>query len=303
MESNFKSARLSVHFILFFCTFFGELKSQIIHNLDGGCFGDKPFFDTAFIHRNHIQEIRGTYSIKKDGDIVRDVPGSFVYRFDSLGRLVLTMDARTFSQRQDTLWNRYKYDRNGNLMLHQRSDEGGFTTTEYRFDSINRVVGVEQRREIVDSNGLIVQSTILNRETMKYQKYALGERKTVYNNYNLPYMEETELRNKEGYLLEHTQRLRMANSDYRKQFVYGEKGLPVKVLFIHNTEEPYEEWQFRYDKFGNVIEKLTLRNNKINHNLQIIYDSQTGLLGSTIQKHGDETYLLILRFKEYSYIR
>lgn len=274
----------------------------MICTIDGNAFTDQPFFDTTFIHRNHIQAINGTYSIKKEADMIRQTDDFFRYEFDTLGRLVETFEVRFKNNHKDTIFNHYEYNTQGKITLHRKTESGGITAFHNFYDSLGRVIKTEHRREILDSLGRLSQSLLINSETMKYQTFEYGYKKTVYNNYNLPYLEQTEKRTPEGYLIEQTQRMKMASSEYKKKFVYGEGGLPGSIAFVYNDSEiPYEEWRFRYDKFGNVIEKLVYKNGKEVNNLQIIYDTKTELLSATIQQEANTNYLLILRFQEYCY--
>jgi len=137
---------------------------------------------------------------------------------------------------------------------------------------------------------------------MRYFPIENGWKKVIYNNYNLPYLEETEKRNSDGYLIETTQRMRMASSEYKKLYAYNEKGLLSRVSMYHSElAAPYEEWVFKYDSFGNVIEKHTYKNEKFTKDLQIIYDTKTQLLGSTIQKEVNSNFMWILRFQWYTF--
>ncbi len=274
----------------------------MIRTIDGFAFTDQPFFDTAFIHQNHIQSIGGNYSIKKEADMIRPTNDFFRYEFDTLGRLTETFEVRFKNDRKDTLFNHYEYNSNGKIVLHRKTENGGITAYHYVYDSLGRVIKTEHRREILDSLGRLSQSLLINSETMKYQAIEHGYRKTVFNNYNLPYLEQTEKWTPEGYLIEETQRMKMASSEYKKKYTYGEGGLPGSIAFVYNDSEiPYEEWRFRYDKFGNVIEKLVFKNGKEVNNLQIIYDTKTALLSATIQQETNANYMLILRFQEYCF--
>lgn len=60
----------------------------MIYNLEGNAFTDLPYFDVNFIRINKIKSVSGNYSIKKDGDMIRNTKDIFEYKFDSLGYLI-----------------------------------------------------------------------------------------------------------------------------------------------------------------------------------------------------------------------
>ena len=272
----------------------------MIYNLEGNAFTDLPYFDVSFIRVNKIKSVSGNYSRKKDGDMIRNTNDIFEYKFDSLGYLISTFETKTVDSKTDTLMNFYEYTSLGKISLHRKSEYGGISSFHYKYDSLNRLIYVENRRDVLGDSGKVRQSFLINNESMRYFPIENGWKKVIYNNYNLPYLEETEKRNPDGYLIETTQRMRMASSEYKKVYAYNEKGLLSRVSMYHSElVAPYEEWVFKYDSFGNVIEKHTYKNEKFTKDLQIIYDTKTQLLCSTIQKEANSNFMWILRFQGY----
>jgi hypothetical protein len=277
---------------------------QIINNLSGDAFTDKPFFDRDFIKRNRIKSFEGQFSRKKDGDIVRTSKDFFKYSFDSTGNLISTFQVRSDFGKKDTSVNYYVYDQKNRLTIHRKTESGGLTAFHYQYDSLDRLISIEQKRDIVDENGLVVNSISINKETMKYFKLESGFKKVTYNNYGLPYMDEFESWNSDGYKIEEIQKLRMGSTEYKKKFFYNEKGL-LSSWNIHynNSEKPVKEAHFKYDSFGNLIERKNYIEGIFTGELQIIYDNKTQLLGSTIEKLAGSNFLLILRFMDVQFFK
>jgi len=296
-------SRLTRLFLSAFVLLASFSNAQMIYNLEGNAFTDLPYFDTNFIRVNKIKSISGNYSRKKDGDMIRNTNDIFEYKFDSLGYLISTFETKSVeNSKTDTLLNYYEYTIAGKISLHRKSEYGGISSFHYKYDSLNRLIHVENRRDVLDKEGKVVNTIVINQELMKYFPIEGGWKKVIYNNYNLPYLEEIEKRNTDGYLIETTQRMRMASSEYSKKYAYNEKGLLARVSMFHSElVAPYEEWIFKYDTFGNVIEKHIYKNEKFTKDLQIIYDTKTQLLGSTIQKETSSNYMMILRFQNYKF--
>ena len=276
----------------------------MIHNLSGDAFTDKPFFDRDFIKRNNIKSLEGQYSRKKDGDIVRTSNDLFKYSFDTTGNLISTFQVRSDLGKKDTSVNFYVYNEKNLVIIHRKTESGGLTAYCYQYDSLNRIISIEQKRDIVDANGQVLSSISINKETMKYFKIDAGFKKVTYNNYGLPYMDEYESWNADGYKLEEIQKLRMGATEYKKKFFYNERGLLSSwAIYYNDSEKPVQEAQFKYDNFGNVIERKNYSDTFFMGELQIVYDNKTQLLGSTIEKLAGSNLLLILRFKDIKFYK
>ena len=62
-----------------------------------------------------------------------------------------------------------------------------------------------------------------------------------------------------------------------------------------------EEWRYRYDQWGNLIEMHRYENGVFTQDYQIVYDYKTGFLGSLIKKENRTDLMSILRFTNYTY--
>jgi hypothetical protein len=278
------------------------LFGQMINNLSGDAFTDLPFFDSQFIKRNRIKSLEGNYSRKKDGDIVRSSNDFFKYTFDTTGNLINSIQVKSDFGKKDTILNFYVYNEKKLLSIHRKTENDGLTAYHYEYDSLNRIVAIQQNRDIVNADGQVLSTISINRETMKYFKIEDGYRKVTYNSYNLPYMDEYESWDSVGYKLEEVQKYRMGSSEYKKRFFYNEKGLLASwAIFYNDSEKPIKEVHFKYDNFGNVIERKNYGDSVFLGELQIIYDNKTQLLGSTIEKIAGSNLLLILRFKDIQF--
>lgn len=285
--------------ILFLCAYpcFG----QVLDNREGIAFTDKPFFNQEFVKQNKLKELKGEFSYMKSGKGL--VPMKFYssYTFDEEGHLVATYETRPDDGTKDTSWNRYFYNAKHQLTRHQITKGEGLQSTHYTYDSLGRVIKEVFTREI-DSNGEELRSLKFNEERIEYFQYDQQLKRTRYNNYDLPYLDEFYNYNDLGYLVERIERVKMTSTVYTYKYEYNENGKLSAVRKSSNKELQYvEEWLFQYDELGNLTEKLIYRNGTLKTNIQIIYNQKTNLLESVITTEEPTGFMMVLRFRDYEF--
>ena len=290
--------------VLIFCLFHSFLNSQILDNKRGLAFTDKPFFNEKFIKNNKVKSLKGEFTFKKVGDIMRKTEFKSSYSFDSLGRLITTFETRNEDGLKDTIQNIYEYSDKNQLITHRKKDAGGFGSIHYEFDSLNRVVAEESRRDIINSMGEFERSLLINRETMKYSSSETQEKKTIFNNYDLPYMDEIKYFNADGYLLEKVESLKMTSGKVKYNYEYNSKGYISSIRSGADMNGVFaEEWFFKYDQLGNLIEKNIYKKGVFTTEIQIIYNNDTKLLSSVLTREVSTNFIMILRFMEYEFYK
>ncbi len=273
----------------------------MLDNRNGLAFTDKPFFDSEFIRINKVESLNGRFTYKKPGDIMRNTEYAYVYSFDSLGRLISTFETRKDDGTVDTTWNKYIYNNQNLVVEHKRGDGKGFTSTLYAYDEKYRVISESFVREYVDSLG-VLQRTILNAENMKYEEYDGQVKKTVYNSYGLPYLQEFSFYNELGYLVERTERLMMTSRTSKITYEYNEKGLMSSIKTIIGSQEvPSEETKFLYDEHGNLQDKHYYRDGVFTTEIEMLYNDRSMLLTYVLTRDVATNFIMILNFKEYDF--
>jgi hypothetical protein len=279
--------------------------SQILLNQEGEAFTETPFFNIHVIRSNHIKSIEGNYSSKKPGEVIRESTDWFRYRFDEQGRLLESQDIRTINRKKDTTLHQYNYNTLHQLTEHRKTENGGFTTIKYVYDSLNRLQSEFTYREIIQShNKQVLQSNLVNSEYFQYVLRPNECEQVHYNSYKLPYMDEVSYYNKDGYLVEKKTNYRMISIEQSTKFSYDEHGLLAsKAHFKDQDVIANQEWKYRYDTFGNLIEVHYFKYGQLQKDLQIVFDTKTQLLGSTIQRDVETNFMLILRFTKFTYFK
>ncbi len=296
-EPFFCTVRLVGIFVM--CSFFSF--GQVLDNREGEAFTDKPFFNENFIKENKIKEIKGEFSYMKTGKGLVPMKYYSSYHFDGQGHLDASYETRPDDGSIDTNWNFYVYNEEDLLELHRYSEQEGLQAVHYTYDSLNRIVAKEFKRDI-DSNGQIVRSLSFNKERIEYFNYDKQIKRTYYNNYDLPYLDEFFNYNEMGYLVERIERIKMTSTVYTYKYEYNEQGKLAAIRKISNRSEvPVEEMEFDYDELGNLKEKLIYRKGVLKTNIQIIYNKKTLLLESVITTEEATGFMMVCRYRDYRF--
>ena len=273
----------------------------MLDNRNGSAFTDKPFFNTDFIRSNKVHKLNGKFTYKKPGDMMRETQYKYVYEFDSMGRLSTSFETRKDDGTVDTTWNVYLYNQKNQLIEHKRGDGKGFTSTGYEYDEKGNQTKESYIREYIDSLGN-AQRTVLNSESMKYEYYDLQVKKTVYNNYDLPYKYELIKYNELGYLVEREERLIMTMSVTTIKYTYNDKGYIASISsFDGSNTIPTEENLYIYDDFGNLLEKHLYRNGVFTTEFEMIYNDKSKLLSYVLTRDVATNFIMILGLKDYEF--
>lgn len=288
-------------FLLLIIPIYGN--SQLLLNHEGEAFTDIPFFNRDVIFSKHIKTIEGKYSTKNTGEIIRESSDWFRYRFDEKGRLCESLDIRTINKKKDTVLHQYKYDSLNQVIEHRKTENKGFTTVKKSYDSLHRLASeITCREKYSYQKNLVLQTTIVNSEYFLLVNHQNEKEQLRCNSEKLPYLNEIRRYNELGYLTEKKDVFLISAEEYKTTYTYDDQGLLIGKTQNHaNDILADEEWKYRYDGLGNLIEIQCYRFGQLQKDLQIVFDTKTQLLGSTITRDVRNNSLLILRFTKYTY--
>ncbi len=274
----------------------------MIDNQNGDALTETPFFDASFIKQTRAKRIIGKYTYKAKGDIMREKDYQFTYTFDREGRLQSTCETRPDDGTKDTTWNLFAYDHLGELCEFRKTDIGGYTLIRYERDSLGRVISKKYFKEVLDSTGNVASTITFNEEKSEFSNVDQQTRRTCYNSYNLPYLDEYWNYNEDGYLTERIKRIRMTSTVYTYSYEYNEEGLLSAIRKSSNRQEGYlEEMTFKYDELGNLIEKHEYKNGEFISDIQLIYNSASKLFSAILTRDVKTDFIVIIRFQEYEF--
>jgi YD repeat-containing protein len=280
-----------------------SVSAQLFDNSKGVALTDVPFFNTRFIKGSKIKEIRGAFTYKKQGDIMRESNYVYVFDFDTLGNLVRHYQTAKGDGVTDTTVRFYDYTRDGRMVRKRISQKKGFLSTYYSYNGDGQSIKEEVYRDIDTMHSLlnpfIERSILWNTETMDYQVYEGQYRKKVFNSYGNQYLEVTKYYDSLGYLSREEELFTITRNRITTKYKYSDKGWIENISVYKNMDTvPTSESRFTYDAFGNLQSKLVYKDGVFVTEYQLVYSGLTGLIYSIIIREVSTNFISIIRFKE-----
>ena len=279
----------------------GNAFGQMVLNPSGEVLGNRPFFSAEFVKSHRIRSFRGNYSTKFDMDIIRPNEDAFVYEFDNLGQLTRQFKIHL----KDTLINTYQYDYKGNIIMHRESNRLGYYEYRYKYDSKNRVIEEEVRRDkIYDHNKWsfeLDKTTIVSTERYEYTELE-GEdfKKVCYNSANRIYRIEFYYHDEKGRLSKKESAMHNGRGRIEVNYTYNKLNQLIQIETVAKKSNPIINIKaFEYDDQGNVLSKKEFRNDKILSEDQLVYHEETKELRAVISRGQESNKLTILKFDSY----
>jgi hypothetical protein len=291
-------------FLIIILGSFFTANTQIIDNSEGQAFGQNPFFNSDFVSKNKIKKLKGFFSVTSPTTPVIQTGLYCVYEFDEQGRLSHTIETYQGTNSTDSLENFYFYNEKNQLIQHRKKEYNGYTAIVNELDEKGRIIKQIYKRDILNSKNELVESFLINEETMKYKLIDSTEICTIYNNYNLPYLEKTIKYNSNGYLVENSERSITTNGFYKVTYSYNERGwLESKKKFVNSSSEPVEEWRYQYDTFGNIKNIFSYSFGELVEEKEIYYNDKTLILSNILFIDAKTKRVKMLQLKEKQFYK
>lgn len=287
---------------LIFISFSFSIQAQMMTNPSGELVMDHPYFNPDFIKRNKVKSISGYFSNKKELDIIRPTTDIYGYEFNSIGQL--TQMYKT--QFNDTIVTLYDYNPNGLVTHIRKSDKNGFYSYVYEYDSLNRIISKEYRRDLNKTgnrlNFELDKSYSISKETYTYEQTTIGLKKQYYNSRDKLYQTEFILTDSNGYLIQTESHLVTGSGHSKVNYIYGDKGLLIqKTSDTYLTKRTTTELLFEYDENENLLAQHYYRDGEYITEFQILYNHETMLLKAILSRDVATNYIQILKFTDIQF--
>lgn len=279
----------------------------MLDNSKGFAFTELPYFNEQFIKANRIKSLNGFFQNKKTGDIIRKTDYIYRYEFDQEGHLIYSLETKLIGKMVDTLVLYYEYDANNNLAVVRQKNDKGFFSTQFTYDTKNRIIKEAYYRDIDTMTNNVKapqfeRSTFISSERYEYEENTANLKKTYFNNYDFPYLDEYLTYNELGLLKDRKRVTRTTSQLTTITYDYNDKGwISKEVTVTPANKNSNQEIVFNYDKLGNLTDKQIYKNGEHIRDIQLIYNSKTGILSYTLTRDVKTNFITILKFDKIEY--
>ena len=289
-------------YILFFTGFLG-FGQHILENSNGQILRENPMFNQGFIKKAKIKRIKGVYSTKASMDIIRESNQFYTYEFDNEGRLI----REYLTKNNDTVVKLYTYDSKSRMIYFSESNYYGYKSIHYVYDSLNRIILLETRRETNLNKSKIDfnrdESYEISNERFEYIPLENGNYKKLYYNASDRIFKEEIVYHREDKKVKN-QEIRMMMGSARKQisYTYHRNGQVLEYyseswIMGHNTFK----YVYEYDDDNQVLAAHYYKNSHYKTEYQFIYNQQTAFLQTILTRDENTDFITILKLADYSF--
>jgi hypothetical protein len=252
--------------ISFFVVLTGIAGAQIL-DTEKSMFTEEPFFNAAAIAANNIKSITTEHHFKRDKEKMHDKGIRVIYEFDEAGKLIKYMNVfRKYEGERDTVFIFYEYDENGRWTVKRTTDNFGFYSLTFTYDSKGNIVEETFSREINagGSNGNFVLAKQYPMGVEKYEFQYVSPtfyKKKYLNNLGTPFKEIAYVLDDKGKVIEETGTFMTTRMLERKTFEYDEKlKLSKKTEYTDVVRDIVNTFIYIYDSNDVLVEIRQMKN-------------------------------------------
>lgn len=288
---------LKVLLLIFLCFPLGS-KAQLVIN-DVFSIDTAPLvFNAAQVHEKKIRAIKGRVSIKKPKGPIEKTNLYTAYFFDSLGRI---SNSYEMDSRKDTTFHRYFYNDRGQLIYQSIEYRRAFSYETYLWDQNAQISAIEYFERVVDGAG---RTSIKKTKQRNFESSFTDstENKLIKNEYGTPFMTEVTFLDEKG-TIDHIEKRFIATSEGTiEELAYDEDGNIIEKKTLTSKQKiEKENFQFSYDKLGNLKMKKYFEAGRLIYERQYIVNEKNGLLSAILEQKEGESVLKIVQFDSYEY--
>ncbi len=293
--------RLPKHLVIFIAILIcSRLPAQIYALPEGKEFVDAQLFNSDFIRKNSIAQIRSKIEKKKDGDRIRDLFQSEIYSFYKSGQLqsIELIDHKS----GDTTLTYYTYTDDEKIRCLVKNDYDGLYSYCYtyrdnlpakvvysrsgNFDALTASVNPEFKKEISE-------------EKIEHVQYDNQLHTTYFNSVNRPYSKEIRYYDENGYYMKYLKTFVMTSASHKEEYSYNQKGFLSERIVTENGSESYRH-TYEYDEIGNLLAENRYENGELISRTENVLIPESMLLKARLTRNENAAHIVIRTF-EYSY--
>lgn len=241
-------------------------------------FSDEPFLNTAIIKENKVKSMTIEIQSKADHKPIVHHNMWLAYDFDKEGRMI--HNYKLFRQSDyhfDTLLVSYEYDLQNRIIAKRMSDNFGFYSLNYEYDSKGAILKETYCRDISSGKGhldfKLQKQYPIAVETFKTECYTATQcKRFALNNLGNAYKETLIYYDKKGKVLSEETSFINTGKREKRSFNYDEKGRITEISdYTDIAGEQTQLISIDYDKDGRIIKWMVYKNNQLKENAEFLF--------------------------------
>ena len=200
----------------------------------------------------------------------------------------------------------YEYNAKKQLAILRQSDQFGFHSFHYVYDSLGRLTSKEYRRDVNATGNkvkfILDQTLSVSTEIFTYETKVNQLKINYFNSLGKLYKYAFFYTDNNGYLYKEESQSINGNARSETKYTYNENGfLKEKVSAKELGKKITTRIKFEYDHQNNILAQHYYRNGVYKTEFQIVYYSSTMLLNALLARDIETNVITILKFSDYTY--
>jgi hypothetical protein len=261
-----------------------------------------PNFSEDVIRAEKISRITMHDFSKPDGSPISDDSTERCYFFDSAGKIIQTVcTVKTSNGNFDTIKCRYYYDALGNLSV-KRIDMGDLYDTWYykwyKDQLMQTSAHIHETMVLTkDSSYKFNAQQIISTDSFAYISYPKQLQQYAYNEDNKYFRKSIIQYDDEKRILSRNAEFAVGSLFSKVDITYDASGRISDYLYTGNMNgEISKKTHIQYDTLGKINRQDIWDHNKQSHQIEFMYDNETGLISNKLDRDEDKGIISIIRF-------
>jgi hypothetical protein len=261
-----------------------------------------PTFRYDVIRQKKIASIAIHVIEKPDGKPMHDDGLMQFYRFDSTGRLAESFYTIKESEDSwDTVRTHYYYDKKDRLLTKRTKNAGVYDTWYYVWyddGNLKKEAHVQETPGPGDMHDFRIGSQkIISADSFAYNEYPKQLQRFGYNEQNTLY---------EKVITQYDDKKRITGrySHYQVGWLFSQVDLKYDSVYrikeytysSNLSGEMHRTTKLDYDRYGNILTEKVYSADKQQHEIEYLYDNNTGLISDKIDRDYSNSAIEILKF-------
>ena len=261
-----------------------------------------PSFKYDIIRMKKISSITIHVEEKPDGKRITDDGIMEYYRFDTAARLAESFyTIKAGYETWDTIRSHFYYDKKNHLVT-KRTDEGNYFDTWYYVWYDDGMLKKEAHVHESNAPGVgadfkIGTQKVISCDSFAYNVYPKQTQRYGYNEQNIVYEKVISQ-------YDDNKRLTGRYSHYEVGWLYSQVDLKYdsanhlkEYTYSANLSgEIHKSTKLTYDKYGNMVVQKVFEGEKQIHQIEYLYDNNTGLISNKLDRDYPKAVIGIIRF-------